>query len=390
MGFQPIEWWKFLFGTMPIALTALLLLKMDQYEQSAQPRPTPDCEAKNQIEASNDNEKERNGMSWAELVYNLFVRRKSLVALFVLCTTVTVLVTCFFVRSLVKVDNQGASGVVVQLPGETVYYTPIYPYAKWQEFPDSSWRETSWQNTGIDLEKGDEFTVEISGMVSPGSLQNVPDMAKWTEYNKAYWDCKAGLNEGCIVLPKPTPLKTPIMWPFTGPEGYSPEWYPNPNPSRSSLPQKGKPGYDYIERSFWDDQGLTVKGVPHNWVIGLILPEGDKPRQPKEEETPEKPSDSSSRQYDFGNDMDKTELVNLSCKEYPHDYLALKTGKLWVVINDADAFRWDNEGWFFLKLTKHVKGLPRKLNDGPCDIPQRESAGANTAKPWWRAVLAAW
>jgi hypothetical protein len=25
-------------------------------------------------------------------------------------------------------------------------------------------------------------------------------------------------------------------------------------------------------------------------------------------------------------------------------------GELWVVINDADAYRWDNAGLFFLKL----------------------------------------
>ncbi len=29
-----------------------------------------------------------------------------------------------------------------------------------------------------------------------------------------------------------------------------------------------------------------------------------------------------------------------------------KEGELWIVINDADAYRWDNAGLFFIKIVK--------------------------------------
>jgi hypothetical protein len=202
MGFQPIEWWRFLFGAMPVAAAVALLLEMDKHEQ-AESGPAPE---RDETRASNGNG--AHGMSAAELAYTLFARRKSLVALFVLCSAITVLITYHFVSSLVRVEYEGASGMVVNLPGETVYYIPLYPY--------SSFPGRSWQNTGIGLQKDDEITFEISGMVSPGILENLEDMRGWREKEAKWWDCKAGKGVDCGNEPaQPT-----IKWPFTGPQGY--------------------------------------------------------------------------------------------------------------------------------------------------------------------------
>jgi hypothetical protein len=76
------------------------------------------------------------------------------------------------------------------------------------------------------------------------------------------------------------------------------EWYPPPRGNNYGQP--GKAGFEYIHRNYHDDEGLTVEGIPHNWVIGLVRPKGEEPR----------PS-----QYDFGNPQDKALLVNLSCTQ---------------------------------------------------------------------------
>jgi hypothetical protein len=351
MGFPLIEWWKFLLGILPIAATVVLLLEMDRREQYwmrqaarqddtqvAPQQPVPNTQAM-KAQASSDNEPGTHGMSVSELVYKLFVQRKSLVALFVLCTSATVLVTYYIISSLVRVEYQG-SGMVVQLPGETVYYIPLYPYSLSQE--------TSWQSTGIELQKGDEFTVEISGMVSPGFLQIAPEMLQWTKKQEEWWKCQARGKERCGEEPG----VPPVRWPFTGPQGYLPEWYPDR--TGNDKPHAGKKGYEYIVRNYHDDQALTVKGVPHNFVLGLILPESEYPRK--------------SRQYDMEDAQDKKVLVNFSCDGYPRDYKVSETGNLWVVINDADVFRWDNGGSFLLTLTKHAGLLPRRQQHRPCRI----------------------
>jgi hypothetical protein len=370
MGFRFVDWWSFLLGTIPIAITIVLLLEMDKHEQQRMERAgnedgtqmelhKPELNAKAMAgnQRSADDEKKQNSMSVSELIYRLFVRRKSLVALFVVCTLLAVLVTYRFISALFSVEYEGEAGIVVHLPGETVYYIPVYPYSSNADSLQSAGlpnagQTTGWQNTGIEIQADDEFTFEVSGMVSPGHLQNTPAMTDWTDKSQKYWDCKMTnpSRDVCGELPVQPALK----WPFTGSEGYHADWYPNPIHSNAQQDiRMRKEGHKYINRAYQDDEGLTIQGIPHNWVIGVIRPEGHQPEN----------------HYDFA--KDKAMLVNFSCKQrdYPREYKAAQPGFLWVVINDADAYRWDNEGWFLLKLTKHLRGLPSKRYRGPCVVP---------------------
>jgi hypothetical protein len=72
----------------------------------------------------------------------------------------------------------------------------------------------------------------------------------------------------------------------------------------------------------------------------MILEEGNQPR-----------SSLNTPGYDYSNPRHKDLLINMSRKTYPIGIRAKQTGVLWVVINDADIFRSDNVGIFFMKLT---------------------------------------
>jgi hypothetical protein len=71
-------------------------------------------------------------------------------------------------------------------------------------------------------------------------------------------------------------------------------------------------------------------------------------------ETPRNATDGKPG-YDYALQEDKNKLIEF------HSTMGTKTlgeatakgdGELWVVINDADTYRWDNAGLFFLKVIK--------------------------------------
>jgi hypothetical protein len=82
-----------------------------------------------------------------------------------------------------------------------------------------------------------------------------------------------------------------MKWPFTGPEGYDvhdPKWYDTMREQdlkhcakRHQNDRKRKMKCDErAPQNFKQDTGLTVQGVAHNRVVGIILPFSHKPNNP--------------------------------------------------------------------------------------------------------------
>src|SRR5437867_1836514 len=91
------------------------------------------------------------------------------------------------------------AGIAVKLSlGRVDHYFPVTP-------------QESWQNTGIRLQKDEEFSYAVVGRVSPGFLQDADRLARYVQ----------GIQTGKM----PAPSHPAISWPFTGPEGYDPKWY---------------------------------------------------------------------------------------------------------------------------------------------------------------------
>jgi hypothetical protein len=263
------------------------------------------------------------------LIYELFVRRTSLLAFFALTLGAMILTIYYVSTSLFRPEYEPASGLLVfRLPGETWYYVPISPYGDSEDVG-------GWQNTHIPLQEGDWFSFAVSGSVSPGalSLKNLREIEN-------------GVG--------------PTDWPFSGPEGYDPNWYPNgtklvPNPKQ------------YLDHDdFRADAELTVMGMPHNTVVGIIMPNGEKPCRASGNKAYQRgkcKKDPNQSGYDLVHNKDKDPeipyLLNFSCHpaDYPGEHQASRRGYLWVEINDADDFRWDDAGFFFFKLTKQAGGF---------------------------------
>jgi hypothetical protein len=298
MGFQPVRWSEFLLATIPIGLVFALLLEIDRRDQLTREKAADAAD-----------------MSLWGMIHEIFVRRKSLLAFFLLAAVGAAIGTYYIATSLFNVEYTDEKGIVIQLPGEKIYSVPVHPYY-------------GWQGTNIHLDEGEEFTVEVSGVVSPGFLQTTEKYNKYTQDIIEWRKSKKGAE----------PLPPPPIWEFTGPAGYPSSWY------------RGSTKKDYIPMDYKDDPGLTVRGLPHNTLVATILSPGDPmPRI----------ASVNGPGYEWSNPEDKKLLLNFACDHYPQSYTAKKSGELYVVINDADPFRWDNAGWFLLKLTKHFKGHPR-------------------------------
>jgi hypothetical protein len=96
------------------------------------------------------------------------------------------------------------------------------------------------------------------------------------------------------------------------------------------------------EKHYNHDTGLTVQGIPHNRVVGVIAQRGKKPNNPRTE-TPF---------YSYQEKEDKDQLIDFEVDpgQPKMETRAKKGGVLWVVINDAEVIRWDNAGLYFMKL----------------------------------------
>jgi len=266
------------------------------------------------------------------LIHELLTQRRSLLLLILLTIVVVVQLSYFLFASVFRVEYAGESGVLFRLPGQTVYYFPIVP-------------TDGWHQTNIRLRKDERFSVELSGRVSPGYLQSIDRLQDHLR-NIDKWE-----RDGRPPNKRPDFI-APDPWPFTGPEGYDPKWYSG----RSMLPvfanhhkteyrdaKQGSEGYKC-------DLGLTVMGLPHNTVVGIILEEPAEPRSSSQLENKE----NATPGYDYNKEKDHEDLIVLSSKSYPLHKTAKRPGALWVVINDADGVRWDNSGMFFMKVTLYT------------------------------------
>lgn len=260
-----------------IAAGVAILLALDQ--QATEKREDPEA------------------ITFAALAYVLLTKRLPLLALLLFGLLGIAMASYYVVTSLLSVEFTGESGLVIKLPGQTVYYYPIHAYG--------------WQNTQVRLNQGDKFQVEITGTVTPGYLQNA-----------------AKIGSPSIAE----------QWPFTGPEGYEEGFY-------TELVAKGGTHYE-------DDAGLTVQGYPHNTVIGVIVPEGEDPCPGNPHRRLRTPCEAKEGRRGYVRDQHQASLHVLSSPHYPKDLTAKQSGELWVTINDADEWRWDNLGIFFMKLTK--------------------------------------
>ena len=252
------------------------------------------------------------------LVYTLLTERQALLTLWLFATAAVAVGAYYLFRSFFAVEYTG-SGIQIRLPGQTVYYMPIYP-------------QISWQKTGIELREGEKVHVELSGYVSPGALQEITEL-------QAHMDAFVKWQEGGSKPEEWHGLPQAPTWPYTGPCGYLEEWY-GPTQKLEILEKHPIYKQDYFYRM---DDGLTVKGLPHNKVLGIIRTAGEpEPRR----------AVRAQPAYDWT--VDQERLLYLSSERYPLTIEAAKSGELWVVINDVDEARWDNGGMFFLKVTRQA------------------------------------
>jgi hypothetical protein len=259
-------------------------------------------------------------MSLWGLLYVLLTQHQAVLMLSLLALLATIASVYYICRSLFMVEYVGA-GVQIKLPGQTVYYVPIYP-------------QVSWQPTGIVLKQGESVSIEISGYVSPGALQELSELKVHMDAFVRYQQTGSWPDDRRGQFHAPT-------WPYTPPMGYLEEWY-GPEKKLDVLAQHPIYGEDYFYKK---DSLLTVKGLPHNKVVGILRSEG--------EEEPRR-ADLDSVAYDWGNTDDQEQLLLLSSVRYPIQVEARRSGELWVVINDVDIARWDNGGMFFLRLTRNA------------------------------------
>lgn len=266
-------------------------------------------------------------MTYAALAYVLLVKRKSLTALIVLGLASVGIGVYYAARATgVTFENEG-SALSVRLPGQTVYYFPVTS-------------QTSWQNTGIRLKKNQTFRYSMTGYVSAGFLQDIDQKSRNLRDFKM----------------KGEPYISPELdWPFTGPEGIDEAHYATlaaQDTTRCQGVEDPRARTDCersITKHYKHDDGLTVRGVPHNRLVGIILVDGESPDPASGLGT-----NTSKPGYDYGDPEAKKQLIlfHHSTPTAPLNVAPRATtdGVLWVVINDADDYRWDNAGLFFLKV----------------------------------------
>lgn len=283
---------KSIVGVLALSLAISLLLVADK--PSSSPRPE--------------------GM-WTVL-YTLITERQALLTLALFTLVAAVIGTYKLLRSIVTVEYTGAA-FQVRLPGMTTYTIPIYP-------------QLSWQSTDINVTEGESLIVELSGYACPGALQDLhvlDEIKKKT--NEWIRQKQADPGQWTEIQPE-----VPPRWRWTDPGGYNPVWYtegPHMLEAFKNHPTLSK------NDSYEHDKELTVRGKPHNRVIGYIQSKND----------PEPTTYVWSK--------DARNLIDLSENWRRKIVIPDRSGKLWVVINDFDnpeLGRWDNGGLFFMRVTR--------------------------------------
>jgi hypothetical protein len=248
------------------------------------------------------------------MFYLLLTDRQPLLLLGLLTLGGSIALIYFIIRAFFGVSYDGA-GIQIKMPGQVSYFLPVYP-------------QMCWQDTKIDIQTGEKFQVEISGLVCPGGLLSLDKMAEYTQKV-----LRANEKNKLAAIPEPP------KWPYTTARGYRKRWYRG-NTKLEVLKQHEY----YCEDDYYlKDPGLTVKGLTHNTVVAIIMENNEKPLQ----------ASRGQPAYDWFKVEHQEKLVNLSSSQYPISFEAKQTGRLWVAINDVDYARWDNTGLFFLRLTRN-------------------------------------
>lgn len=277
------------------------------------------------------------------LSYFLITRTSSALGLVILLSIIIIVVSRQFGENI-ELEFANERGLVIATRKNLTHYFPINPF-------------DSWQNTGINVKKGDTLEYIITGAVSPGYSQNIKEINRWVDksiqcekaYKKAIpacggvehcnndaecanatltqveenrCNCKDQAEDDkrkCNDKNGDAPL---IPWPHTDPGGYDDHFY------TTYSKQKGLEEYYHLEH-YKKDPRLTVVGKPHNSVIGIV-------------------STEELKKEKFNWDEHREVLYDLSSPSGGEVEIKSK-GKLWVVINDSDGFRLDNGGLYFLK-----------------------------------------
>lgn len=259
-----------------------------------------------------------------EFLEHIIIREPSSLAILLLFIAGVGIGTYYFVSSLFTVEYT-ASGFQVNLPGHTIYYAPIIP------------TYDRWQNTGIEFREGDDVEVAIIGYASTTAL--------WGLVDNAIQRMAKGLSVDKDTLDKML-KELPEVHDYTDAAGFPDDWYaPFPvlptattavKPRLPQLPTATTSVTTKLPHYKSKDTGLTVQGLPHNTVIGII-----------NDTEPE----FKARAYEWtGEEGNKDHLVNLSKEKYPLFFKSKWSGNLWVTVNDAEKWRWDNSGMFFMSV----------------------------------------
>lgn len=265
-----------------------------------------------------------------DFIHLITVREPSSLAILLFIIAAIGIGTFYFASSLFKAEYT-EFGFQFKLPGQTIYYVPIIP------------TYDGWQNTGIELRKGDSVEVAIIGYASTdalwGLIRDFVDRLKIVKSVDQHMKDKV-IEEIFAALPS-----KPDSW--TGPEGFGDDRYPPPiMPTPGTLVNDGLSDDDKSisgPKHYKDDTSLTVPGLPHNTIVGIIFDEEGQP-------------EFTENAYEYTGKNNKDRLVNLSQRreQYPMEFRAKWSGTLWVIVNDAYQWRWDNSGMFFMSVKVHT------------------------------------
>jgi hypothetical protein len=332
----------------------------------------------------------------------LLVRRKPLLAALVLTLITMGLIVFFLIKSIgVTLEAEGST-LTVKFPWQTIHYIPIHSQVGWQNtgVELKAGRVVKYSIAGaaspgflqdIDIHSERMREYKLGRITKADFDKNVPRL-KWPfrgpegykkegDINEWYKEMAEQDEKDCdpkpqnrvatletIVQQKVATLETSIqrleakVQHLTerlqqGSRTSSPPPSSDPPQALAQQPQGEEIARKEDERvkksciarktkHYNDDTGLTVQGVPHNRVVGITLPRGEIPNKP----SPERPDSPGKPGYKYSEDGDKLIKFDVDPEQRKMEATPKHAGVLWVVINDAEVFRWDNAGLYFMTL----------------------------------------
>ncbi len=273
------------------------------------------------------------------LTYHILVERQSVLGLFLLFLFLTGGSIYYLAGRLVDVKSTD-SGFEVAWRGKITTYIPLIP------------TYDGWQNTNIYLRNGQEFTVTITGQVSPGlypfhsylTSLNFSGPEGYDSGAYAASDCPdhvigrsfLGVSDSFRAFLEKAQL----------PSGTSAVRERARERAAADIEEelrRARENPSHFDCSYTSTL-LNVRNLPHNTVVGKITNE---PLGPG---------------YGIGTDSydGKTEGIPVyrlsnnrkTGETYPIQRTAKQDGYLWVLINDGPFMHWDNSGLFLMSVSR--------------------------------------